>query len=241
MSGKFRVSDVAKKYGISKRTVKYYEEIGILDSHREEGSNYRIYDNDSLNKLEKILVLRKLDFTMQQINEVLNLDGMHAKKIFQRKLEEIQNEISRANSLQRIIKSFLEVSDNLGMDNVSIYKLLGEQIYIHSEIERRINMENNREEKIKIEIGKSLVLHAEAIISAVKELKANLKGKSQLEIPMIRIIDSEEIEASEYRILLKSEVKIERSFKVDYLRDSLNLLEKDVEDILLSNLSELVG
>lgn len=241
LSNKFRVNDVAKRYGISKRTIKYYEEIGIMDCHREEGSNYRIYNTDSLNQLEKILVLRKLNFTLHEISEILDLDSIHAKGIFQEKLEEIQNEINRMTSLQRIIKSFLDMSNSLGIDNINIYQLLSEQVYIHSKVEREINMDNSRVEKIKIEIGKSLIIHADTIIADVKRLKEKFKEELQIEIPLIRIVDNESITESGYRILLKGNIKIERSFTEDSIKENLLVLGKDLEDIVTNNIKELVG
>ena len=241
MSNKFRVNDVAKRYGISKRTIKYYEEIGIMDCHREEGSNYRIYDTESLNQLEKILVLRKLNFTLHEISEILDLDSMHSKSIFQEKLEEIQDEINRMTSLQRIIKSFLEMSNRLGIENINIYQLLSEQVYIHRKVEREINMDNSRGEKIKIEIGKSLIIHADSIITNVKQLRKKLEEKLQIEIPLIRIVDVESITESGYRILLNSDIKIERSFTEDSIKENLLILDKDLEDIVTNNIKELVG
>ena len=83
MNSRLRISDVAIKFGISKRAIKYYEEIGILKSCREEGSNYRVYDGFSLDRLEKILILRRLNFSMNDVCQILDSDNKHAQKIFQ--------------------------------------------------------------------------------------------------------------------------------------------------------------
>ena len=126
LNNKLRVSDVAIKFGVSKRTIKYYEEIGILESYREEGSNYRVYDRYSLDRLEKILILRRLNFTLNDVCQILDSNKIRAHEIFQDRLESIGDEINALTSLQSIVKSFLDRSNSTGIDNVNIYQLLSE-------------------------------------------------------------------------------------------------------------------
>lgn len=54
------ISQVVKHYDLSTRTLRYYEEIGLLPSHREEDYAYRLYDEEALKRLNHIVVLRKL-------------------------------------------------------------------------------------------------------------------------------------------------------------------------------------
>jgi DNA-binding transcriptional MerR regulator len=240
MKGKLRVSDVAAKYNISKRTIKYYEEIGILKSFREEGSNYRIYDDYSLDRLEKILILRRLDFSINDICQILNSDNRHTKKIFQDKLETIMDEISALTSLQNIVKSFLNMSSNVGIDNVNIYQILSEQVYIHKKIERVIDMSKYEGDIIRIEIGKSIIPHANLIINEIKSLRVNLKENLKVDIPLIRLTDNELIGDSEYRVLFKNNVVIDKKFDEKSIQYDITSLISELEEVITNNVNELI-
>lgn len=229
MNNKLKVSDVALKYGISKRTIRYYEEIGILKSVREEGSNYRIYDDCSLNRLERILILRKLDFSINEVCQILESDNQRACEIFQGKLRDIQDEMNALASVQRIVKSFLEVSNHAGIDNVNIYQLLHEQIYIHKKVERMIEMDKYDGDLLRIEIGVGIIPYANSIIDQIKALR------ERLDIPLIRLIDNESIGSFDYRILYKGSTAIEKKLKEQSISEEIPELIKDLEEYFKGN------
>lgn len=240
MSNKLRVSDVATKFGISKRTIKYYEEIGILKSCREEGSNYRLYGSNSLDRLEKILILRRLDFSINDICQILDSDNKRAQEIFQHKLESIMDEISALTSLQNIVKSFLEMSSSEGIDNVNIYQLLSEQIYIHKKVERVINMSNYEGDILKVEIGMSIIPYANSIIDQIKLLRSKLKKEINAEIPLIRLADNVSISGTSYRILFKNYAVIDKKLDETSISEELVSMVKDLEEVILYNAEELI-
>jgi DNA-binding transcriptional MerR regulator len=240
LSNKLRVSDVATKFGISKRTIKYYEEIGILKSCREEGSNYRLYDSNSLDRLEKILILRRLDFSINDICQILDSDNKRTHEIFQHKLESIMDEISVLTSLQNIVKSFLEMSSSEGIDNVNIYQLLSEQIYIHKKVERVINMSNYEGDILKVEIGMSIIPYANSIIDQIKLLRSKLKKEINQEIPLIRLADNISINSTSYRILFKNDVVIDKKLDETNFSEDLVSLVKGLEEVILHNAEELI-
>ena len=83
------ITEVTKRYHISTRTLRYYEQLGLLVSSKKEGYAYRTYDADALKRLEKILVLRKFRIPLKDIQRVLQSEGGEAAQIaFQAKLHE---------------------------------------------------------------------------------------------------------------------------------------------------------
>jgi DNA-binding transcriptional MerR regulator len=66
------IRQVSLDYGISRQTLYYYEEIGLIKSLRKENSSYRVYDEDAIERLQQIIILRKLQSPMKQIKDVLN-------------------------------------------------------------------------------------------------------------------------------------------------------------------------
>lgn len=65
------ISQVSKLYGVSTRTLRYYEQIGLLESQRIEGYSYRVYDEENCLRLREIIVLRKLRIPLKQIELLL--------------------------------------------------------------------------------------------------------------------------------------------------------------------------
>ena len=63
------IKEVEKILGISRSNIRFYEKEGLLQPHRE-GNNYRDYSNYDINMLKKIIVLRKLGFTVEELKKL---------------------------------------------------------------------------------------------------------------------------------------------------------------------------
>lgn len=64
------VRDAAERLGVTPRTLKYYEERGLVTPSRSEG-RYRLYDAADLERFARILRLRALGFSLHGITEML--------------------------------------------------------------------------------------------------------------------------------------------------------------------------
>lgn len=64
------VSDAASRLGVTPRTLKYYEERGLVTPSRS-GGRYRLYDEADLERFGRILRLRALGFSLHGITEML--------------------------------------------------------------------------------------------------------------------------------------------------------------------------
>lgn len=66
------ISQIAKLSGISVRTLQYYDEIGLMKPSSLSESGYRLYDEEALGKLQQILTLKELDFSLKEIQHLLS-------------------------------------------------------------------------------------------------------------------------------------------------------------------------
>lgn len=85
----YTVQKLAKMAGVSSRTLRYYDEIGILRPARINSSGYRIYGTAEVNKLQQILFYRELGVNLESIKEILasaSFDAMKALKEHRDKL-----------------------------------------------------------------------------------------------------------------------------------------------------------
>lgn len=97
MKDYYKISEIARLYGIGVDSLRYYERLGILQPRREE-NGYRLYSLKEMYKLNLIRDLRRLDFSMAQIqayldgqtvDNTLHLLGQEAKLVDQQ-IQELQ-------------------------------------------------------------------------------------------------------------------------------------------------------
>jgi DNA-binding transcriptional MerR regulator len=60
------ISEVSRLFGVSTRTLRYYEQIGLLAPTRREDFSYRSYDEGAVLRLRQIIILRKLRIPLRQ-------------------------------------------------------------------------------------------------------------------------------------------------------------------------------
>ncbi len=80
---------LAKLSGISTRTLRYYDEIGLLSPERAE-NNYRVYNTEQADILQQILFYRELDVSPDDIKILLNNPGYDREKALNNHLSELQ-------------------------------------------------------------------------------------------------------------------------------------------------------
>lgn len=67
----YTVQKLAKLAGVSNRTLRYYDQIGILKPARINSSGYRIYGEKEIDQLQQILFYRELGVSLQIIKEII--------------------------------------------------------------------------------------------------------------------------------------------------------------------------
>ena len=83
-----KISEASKIAGVSKRTLQYYDDEGLLSVKRME-NNHRDYDLESLQIIWKILNLKEMGFELEEIRRLLVQDRIS----FDEKKEEIRKKI----------------------------------------------------------------------------------------------------------------------------------------------------
>jgi len=68
-----QIGELAQRAGVSHRTIHYYERMGLLRPAEREGAGYRYYDEQAVQRLEKIAALKNLGLSLDEIGQVINL------------------------------------------------------------------------------------------------------------------------------------------------------------------------
>lgn len=105
----YRIGEFSAKTGATVKTLRYYDEIGLLKpSFVDQFTNYRYYTNDQIKYFEKIEYLKKLSFTLDEIKANLpniKVEAIEQKLIeLQRECDFITSQIHELNNLINILK-----------------------------------------------------------------------------------------------------------------------------------------
>ena len=71
MEKKMTSGEIAEKTGVSQKALRLYDEKGLLKPVGYTEGNYRLYDNESLVVLEKIIALKNVGFSLEEIKQAL--------------------------------------------------------------------------------------------------------------------------------------------------------------------------
>lgn len=126
------VSQIAKKFGLSRTTILYYESCGLLKPGHRTSANYRLYGEKEARVLEQICLYRSVGLSVSSIRAMLANPETDVALLLRRRLSELDSDIHRLREHQRVIlrllqsNSILRRTKNMTKDKwVSIMKAAG--------------------------------------------------------------------------------------------------------------------
>ncbi|MBP5745186.1 MAG: MerR family transcriptional regulator [Lachnospiraceae bacterium] len=121
MDKKMTSGEIAKKAGVSQKAVRLYDEKGLLKPADYSEGNYRLYDEASLKILEKIVALKQIGFSLEEIRDSLVTgkaeNVKEALKIQLRQMEEKRYQIEKV--ILSINRTLERKNDELDWDDVA--------------------------------------------------------------------------------------------------------------------------
>lgn len=81
------VNDVSKLTGVSIRTLQYYDSIGLLKPKGRTEAGYRLYDDMALERLQQILLFKELEFSLQEIRQIIDSENFDREKALEQQIE----------------------------------------------------------------------------------------------------------------------------------------------------------
>lgn len=98
----YKVKEVSNLVGVSVRTLHHYDDIGLLKPEFVTDAGYRLYSDEDLERLQQILFFKELDFTLQEIKEIIESPDFDRKKALNAHKKLL---IEKKNRLERLIES----------------------------------------------------------------------------------------------------------------------------------------
>ncbi len=104
----FTIGQVAKRYSLSRSTLIYYDSVGVLKPSGRSESNYRLYSEADLKKMDRIQLFRSTGLSLDSIETLLKTQSSDLSSTLESRLFAINNEIEKLRDQQNVILKILE-------------------------------------------------------------------------------------------------------------------------------------
>ncbi len=124
-----RITELTSQLGVSSRTLRYYEQVGLIHSVRPEFEAYRYYDEETVERLRQIMVLRKMQIPIKDIQRIYESQDMSVLvESFVERIHSIDREVTALSEMKRIVNNFLQAMLRNGITKISALPLLYEEM-----------------------------------------------------------------------------------------------------------------
>ncbi|HEY1353554.1 MAG TPA: MerR family transcriptional regulator [Ktedonobacteraceae bacterium] len=129
----FTIEQVAAQIGLTKRTLRYYEEVGLLPPTERTEGNYRRYTREDIQRLERIKNLRDLlGFSLADIREILQAeDERHQLKVAYCQEREAAGKLAQLDLVDETLRHQLELIEQKIAGLEQMRALLQEKLTSH--------------------------------------------------------------------------------------------------------------
>src|SRR5262245_48112943 len=90
----FKVGELAKRTGLTVRTLHHYDEIGLLKPSLYSDSGHRLYTVADLARLQQVLSLRQLGFSLDEVRACLDRSDFSPMKVIQLHLARLREQMA---------------------------------------------------------------------------------------------------------------------------------------------------
>lgn len=123
------IKEVEKKFNISRANIRFYEKEGLLEPKRSN-NEYHNYSEEDLKTLEKILLFRKCNISIENIRLIFN-GKKSIEEVFKKQITVIENEVKQLEGAKIMCKKLSQ--EKSSVDDI--------------DTEKYINIMNNEEQK----------------------------------------------------------------------------------------------
>jgi DNA-binding transcriptional MerR regulator len=104
----FTVSQVAALTHLTVRALHHYDEIGLLRPSQRSPAGYRLYDEDDLQRLRKVLLFRELGFSLDAVGGLLDANAAQQREALVAQRAVIEQERRHAEAVLRAVDATLD-------------------------------------------------------------------------------------------------------------------------------------
>lgn len=125
---KFSVGKLARMFGISRTTLLYYDNIGLLSPSERSEAGYRLYNSDDIEKLSRIMLFKDTGLPLNEVPKLLkNVEKGNITAVFMKQLNELNQEIMLIKKRQEVIVKILmseKVAESIPKLNTEAWNMI---------------------------------------------------------------------------------------------------------------------
>ncbi len=144
----YTVNQVAQLAGVTLRTLRYYDKIGLLTPYARTEAGYRIYSPEDVEKLQQILFFRELDFPLARIREILNNPSFDRRDALRMQADYLEKRAARYLNLSQLARETLK---NLEGGN----KMAKKDMFAGFDYDQMLEEQKQYEDEVKERWGKT--------------------------------------------------------------------------------------
>lgn len=143
------VSEISKLFGISVRTIHYYDSIGLLKPTKLTESGYRLYDEQAIVRLQNILIFREIEIPLKDIKEILEKEHLNFEEIMTAQIKLLQ---MKKEKIEKLIAFALDIKEKGEMEmNTEIFNVEEMEQYKNEVIQKWGSTSEYKEYEEKME------------------------------------------------------------------------------------------
>ena len=197
------VKEISKITGISIRTLRYYDEIGLLKPARVTEAGYRLYDDQELEKLQEILFYKELEIPLSDIKKIMENPEYDKQKALTVQKSLLERKRNRLNGIIELIDDVMK-----GVNTMSFGAFT--------------------EEDVKKIIDHSLELQSQESLNAIIEQFGSLEN---CRASMEENLKDESRAAELIKIYGSKDKAVEASLEATGNMDELQQVQSDIDNI----------
>lgn len=157
MNEPLRIGDVAEMFGITAKTLRHYEKLGLIAPEREE-NGYRIYSAEIILRITHIRSLQTLGLTLRQIKAILDddSDGSFLQRILKSLLVDTEAELAALSERKQRIEDLLTEQPVVDAISTLIVTPNGVSSYLNEHLPAPLLAEWRRDQAVYAHVGELL-------------------------------------------------------------------------------------
>ena len=174
---KYSISQLSKLAGVSSRTLRYYEEIGLLIPRGKDVNGYRYYDSAQVDKLQQIMFYRSFDIELEEIKNILASDSFDPIKTLESHLVKLENQKSKINRLiDNVNKTIMSLKGETTMSDKEKFAAFKQNIVDENEKKYGGEIRKKYGDKTVDETNKKILDMSQESWNSLEELTALLNA-----------------------------------------------------------------
>lgn len=117
------INEVENVVGLSKKSIRYYEEVGLIRPNRNQENDYRIYSEEDINKLKLIKFLRELNVPIKEL-KYLDDGKITLQDCLEDRIKKVEIEEEKYQRIKLMCKEIIDL--NLEYNSIDITKYFQE-------------------------------------------------------------------------------------------------------------------